>query len=321
VPVDGELTATEITGGRSNLTYRVSDEQSHWVLRRPPTGGLTPSAHDVAREYRIVAALAGSPVPVATAIAYGADSTVLGGPFALVGFVPGRALRIQDDLTSIDDTGLERIGDELIRVLVDLHAVPYADRGLADFGRPKGFFARQVKRWRQQWDLVTRCPRADLDRLHAGLVERTPTAGGASIVHGDYRIDNTLLDPGEPSRMLALVDWEMSTIGDPLTDVAMFCAYQHPAFDHVVGEPAASTSTRWPNPDEIAQAYAQGSGRDLGDFDAYLGLAYLKLAVIAEGISARHRAGAGHGLGFETAGAAVPDLLAAGLSILQRAHS
>jgi aminoglycoside phosphotransferase (APT) family kinase protein len=121
--------------------------------------------------------------------------------------------------------------------------------------------------------------------------------------------------------VIAVLDWEMSTIGDPLTDVAMLCVYQHPAFDHVVGEPAASTSPRWPKPAQIAQAYAQHSGRDLADFDAYLALAHLKLAVIAEGIAARHRAGAGHGAGFETAGAAVPDLLAAGLAVLRGAGS
>jgi aminoglycoside phosphotransferase (APT) family kinase protein len=321
MPPAGELTATAINGGRSNLTYRVTDGQTSWVLRRPPTGGLTPSAHDVGREYRIVAALQGSPVPVAPAVAYCADPSVLGWPFAVVGFIPGRVLRVQDDLTAVDDGDLGRIGAELIRVLVALHAVPFAERGLSDFGRPEGFFGRQVRRWRQQWDLVSIREQPDVDRLHAGLIERTPAVADASIVHGDYRIDNTLLDHGDPGHMLALVDWEMSTIGDPLTDVAMLCVYQHPAFDHVVGEPAASTSPRWPKPAQIAQAYAQHSGRDLADFDAYLALAHLKLAVIAEGIAARHRAGAGRGAGFETAGEAVPDLLADGLAVLRGAGS
>jgi aminoglycoside phosphotransferase (APT) family kinase protein len=321
VRVTGELSATAITAGRSNLTYRIADERTSWVLRRPPIGGLTPSAHDMGREYRIVAALQGSAVPVAPAVSYCADDTVLGAPFALVGFVPGRVLRTQQDLAALSEDDLGRVGDELIRVLVELHAVPYAERGLADFGRPDGFFARQAKRWRQQWDLVSIREQPDVDRLHGALVERTPAVAGATIVHGDYRIDNTLLDKGDPGRMLALVDWEMSTLGDPLTDVAMLCVYQHPAFDHVVGEPAASTSTRWPKPDETAQAYAVRSGRDLADFDAYLGLAYFKLAVIAEGIAARHRAGAGSGAGFDSAGDAVPDLLAAGVATIRGARS
>jgi aminoglycoside phosphotransferase (APT) family kinase protein len=312
VQVTGELSATAIAAGRSNLTYRITDERTSWVLRRPPTGGLTPSAHDMGREYRIVAALQGSAVPVAPAVSYCADDTVLGAPFALVGFVPGRVLRIQQDLAAVSEHDLGR---------VELHAVPYAERGLADFGRPDGFFARQAKRWRQQWDLVSIREQPDVDRLHGALIERTPAVAGATIVHGDYRIDNTLLDQGDPGRMLALVDWEMSTLGDPLTDVAMLCVYQHPAFDHVVGEPAASTSTRWPKPAEVAQAYAVRSGRDLADFDAYLGLAYFKLAVIAEGIAARHRAGAGSGAGFDSAGEAVPDLLAAGVATIRGARS
>jgi aminoglycoside phosphotransferase (APT) family kinase protein len=321
VPVTGELTATLITGGRSNLTYRLADDRAAWVLRRPPTHGLTPSAHDVGREYRIVDALQGSTVPVATTVGYCPDPAVLGAPFTVVEFVPGRVIRVQDDLVDVDDDQLGHISEELIRALVELHAVPYAERGLADFGRPEGFFARQAKRWRQQWDLVTIRDLPDVDRLHGALVERVPAAASGSIVHGDYRIDNTLLERTDPGRMLAMVDWEMSTIGDPLTDVAMMCVYQHPAFDHVVGEPAASTSPRWPTSDQICQTYAERSGRDLADFNAYLGLAYFKLAVIAEGIAARHRAGAGTGTGYDTAGEAVPDLLAAGVAIMQGARS
>jgi aminoglycoside phosphotransferase (APT) family kinase protein len=309
VTVAGELSATLITGGRSNLTYRVSDEQHSWVLRRPPTGGLTPSAHDVGREYRIIDALQGSSVPVAPTVGYCSDPSLIGAPFTVVGYVQGQVVRVQNDLTAIDDRQLDRISDELIRVLVELHCVPYAERGLADFGRPEGFFARQVKRWRQQWDLVSIRELPDIDRLHSALV--------ASIVHGDYRIDNTLLAQDDLGQMLALVDWEMSTIGDPLTDVAMLCVYQHPAFDHVVGEPAASTSDRWPKPEDVAAAYSTRSGRELADFEAYLGLAYFKLAVIAEGIAARHRVGVGTGQGYDTSGEAVPDLLAAGVAILQ----
>jgi aminoglycoside phosphotransferase (APT) family kinase protein len=320
VPVVGELMATLITGGRSNLTFRVADAQSSWVLRRPPIAGLTPSAHDVGREYQVVAALQQTGVPVADAVAFCADPAVIGAPFALVSFVPGRVLRVQDDLAALSDHDLAGVGAELIRVLVELHAVPYAECGLAEFGRPDGFFARQVKRWRQQWDLVSVADQPDVDRLHGALAQRIPTSAGATIVHGDYRIDNTLLDPHDSGRMLALVDWEMSTLGDPLTDLALLCVYQHPAFDHVVGDPAASTSTRWSSPDDIAQAYATRSGRDLVDFDAYLGLAYFKLAVIAEGIAARHRAGAGSGAGFDTAGQAVPGLLAAGIAVLQGAR-
>jgi aminoglycoside phosphotransferase (APT) family kinase protein len=317
VVVQGALVATAITGGRSNLTYRVQDAEKTWVLRRPPIAGLTPSAHDMGREYRIVEALQGTPVPVAPAVAYCSDPAVLGAPFALVGFVPGLVLRTQADLEAYPDAELAQISDGLIQVLVDLHAVSYGEQGLGDFGRPQGFFARQVRRWRQQWDLVSIRPMPDVERLHAALSERVPETADFTIVHGDYRVDNTLLDPADPRRVLALVDWEMSTIGDPLTDLAMMCAYQHPDFDHVVGEPAASTSTRWPGPSALVEAYASRSGRELSNFEPYLGLAFFKLAVIAEGISARHRAGAVHGAGFDTAEEAVPGLLAAGLEVLR----
>jgi aminoglycoside phosphotransferase (APT) family kinase protein len=316
VPLAGELSATAISGGRSNLTYRISDGQSAWVLRRPPTAGLTPSAHDVGREYRVVAALAGSAVPVAPAVAHCDDPAVMGAPFAVVGFVPGQVLRTRDDLSAQTDEALAATNAELVRVLVELHAVDYAAVGLGEFGRPDGFFARQVRRWRQQWDHVAATHLPDVDRLHDALAERIPRSGDATIVHGDYRIDNTLLDADDVGRIRAVVDWELSTLGDPLTDVAMMCVYQHPDFDHVVGEPAASTSPRWPGADDIAQEYATRSGRDLSNFQAYLGLGYFKLAVIAEGIASRHRAGAGSGAGYDSAGNAVPGLLAAGLAAL-----
>ncbi|QRP43193.1 phosphotransferase family protein [Amycolatopsis sp. FDAARGOS 1241] len=310
VAITGDLRADEISGGRSNLTYKVSDDVQAWVVRRPPVAGLTPSAHDVLREYRIVDALQATDIPVAPTVL--ADET---GPLIVVGFVPGRVLRTRADLDGVDVADVHR---ELIRVLVALHAVPYAEIGLGDFGRPDGFFARQVKRWRRQWDHVATRELPDLDRLYARLTDRTPPPAPATIVHGDYRVDNTLLDPARPSHMLALVDWEMSTLGDPLTDVATMCTYQHPAFDHVVGEPAASTSPRWPGPDVLAQDYATASGRDLGEFSTYLGLAYFKLAVIAEGIRARYLAGAGSEPGHASAGEAVPGLVAEGLAVLGR---
>ncbi len=316
-PITGELTATMITGGRSNLTYRVSDEVTSWVLRRPPTAGLTPSAHDVGREYRIVHALQSTKVPVPPTLMTCPDPSVIGAPFTLVGFVPGRVLRTQADLETLSDTELNSIHRELIRVLAELHAVDYASAGLADFGRPSGYADRQIALWRRQWDRVATRELPDLDLLYAALQDRPPRSSGpAGIVHGDFRIDNTLLDPHRVDRMVALVDWEMSTIGDPVTDVAMMCAYQHGDFDHVVGEPGASTSGRWPDAAAIAADYADVSGRDLGDFGAYLGLAFLKLAVIAEGISARHHVGVGTGAGYATAGLAVPGLVSAGLAAL-----
>ncbi len=317
IALTGELRATVITGGRSNLTYRVFDEATSWVLRRPPIAGLTPSAHDVGREYRIIDALQSTGVPVAPTVLNCLDPGVIGAPFTLVGFVPGKVLRTQQDLVALTDAELLDVHHELIRVLAELHAVDHLEVGLAEFGRPEGFTERQIALWHRQWLRVATRDLPDVERLFGKLRDRPPHADGSpTIVHGDFRVDNTLLDPHHLNRVVALVDWEMSTIGDPITDVAMMCAYQHPDFDHVVGEPGASTSVRWPDARAVARDYAALSGRDLGDFDAYLGLAFFKLAVIAEGIASRHLAGAGTGTGYATSALAVPGLVAAGLRAL-----
>lgn len=314
VQLRGPLRAELVAGGRSNLTYRVEDGTEAWVVRRPPLAGLTPSAHDVGREFAVVDALQGSAVPVARTLAsVGPEAT--GAPFTVVSFVEGRVLRTQADLADLTDEQLARTHTELVRVLAALHEVDPAAVGLGDFGRPEGYLARQLRRWRQQWDHVRGRDLPDLDLLHARLEERLPAEGAATIVHGDYRVDNTLLTP-RADRVLAVVDWEMSTLGDPLADVATMCAYQHPDFDHLAGEPAACTSPRWPRAERIAEDYARASGRDLGDFDFYRALAFLKLAVVAEGIDARFRAGVGQGPGFATSGLAVPALVAAGLDVL-----
>lgn len=317
IDITGQLRWELIAGGRSNLTYRLSDDRHAWVLRRPPTAGLTPSAHDVGREYRVTHALQRTPVPVAGTVLVCEDLAVLGAVFTLVDYVPGRVFRTAAELDTLTDAEVQAAHAELIRVLVALHAVPYRELGLAEFGRPDGFAVRQVKRWRQQWEHVATRELPAIERLYQALSERTWAAGEPTLVHGDYRIDNTLVHPQDAGQILALIDWEMSTIGDPLTDLAMTCAYQHPRFDFVAGEPAASTSDRWPRIATIAQDYARASGRDLTCFEQYLALAYFKLAVIAEGIYARYLVGVGTGPGFATAGEAVEGLVAAGLSSLQ----
>ena len=315
VPVQGPLRASQIAGGRSNITYRISDDRRAWVLRRPPHSGLTPSAHDVSREFRIMHALQASPVPVPESVLDCHDPGVIGVPFTLAGFVAGAVLRTQADLEPVADEAITALHSELLRVLVTLHSLPYESLGLADFGRPDGYVNRQIARWRQQWDHVATRELPDVDRLHQSLVRDPPVQRRSTIVHGDFRVDNTVLDL-PAARVAALLDWEMSTLGDPLTDVAMMCAYQHPSFDHVVGEPAASTSKRWPSIDETAQQYADLAGVDLTGFERYLALAYFKLAVIAEGIASRYRSGVGSGPGFDTADQAVPGLIDAGLSIV-----
>lgn len=321
VPVHGELRAELISGGKSNLTYGILDDRSHWVLRRPPTAGLTPSAHDVAREFRITSALKDTDVPVAPTIAQCEDDSVMGAPFTVVEYIEGRVVRSKDDLGALGDQDIDRCVGELVRILADLHKVDFEAVGLGGLGRPDGYVTRQVKLWASQWGRVKTRELPDLERLHAALSESIPESPAPSIVHGDYRIDNTILDVNDPGRVVAVVDWELSTLGDPLTDLAMMCVYRHPALDDVLGFPAAWSSDRLPSPDDLVQRYATASGRDIANWNFYMGLAYLKLAVIAEGINHRWRAGATIGDGFDRAGEAVPDLVAAGLSALKGSGS
>ncbi|MGE2837120.1 phosphotransferase family protein [Mycobacterium sp. SMC-4] len=292
VPRSGDLRAELIAGGRSNLTFLVGDDASQWVLRRPPLHGLTPSAHDMAREYRVVAALTDTAVPVAKAVTMRNDDSVLGAPFQMVEYVAGRVVRHTDQLEALgDEQTIHACVDALIKVLADLHAVDPEAVGLGDFGKPSGYLERQVRRWGSQWDLVKRTDDArdaDVRKLHALLGEALPPQSRTSIVHGDYRIDNTILDNDDPTRVIAVLDWEMSTLGDPLSDAALMCVYRHPMFN-LVHSDAAWASPLIPDADGLAQKYSEAAGHSLDHWDFYMALAYFKLAIIAAGIAYRAR--------------------------------
>ncbi|MFJ9180641.1 phosphotransferase family protein [Streptomyces sp. NPDC102360] len=313
----GELHAELVQGGRSNLTYRLTDGQGSWILRRPPLGGLTPSAHDMVREYRVVSALAGSGVPVARTVALG-DAQVMGEPFALVEYVDGVVIRTEDQLESWSDELVTGCAHALVDVLARLHAVEPASVGLDGFGRPEGYLARQVARWYDQWQRVRTRDLPDVEALHTLLAQDCPAESGVSIVHGDFRIDNAILAHDDPSQVRALVDWEMATLGDPLADLGLHLVYTDPAFAPVLAGGAASTSPRLPAPADLAERYATTSGRGLDNLGYYIAHGYFKIAVIAEGIHARHRQGLTLGSGFETVGEAPAPLAAAGLHALRR---
>ncbi|MDP7706291.1 MULTISPECIES: phosphotransferase family protein [unclassified Mycobacterium] len=292
VPRTGELRGEFISGGRSNLTFRVYDDATSWLVRRPPLHGLTPSAHDMAREFKVVAALQDTAVPVARAIALCEDDTVLGAPFQIVEFVDGQVVRRRSQLESLGRRAIDGCVDSLIRVLVDLHSIDPASVGLSDFGRPDGYLERQVRRWGSQWELV-RLPEDrrddDVERLHSALQQAIPQQSRTSIVHGDYRIDNTILDSEDPTIVRAVVDWELSTLGDPISDAALMCVYRDPALDLIIDTPAAWTSPLLPSADELADRYSLVSGQPLGQWEFYMALAYFKLAIIAAGIDFRRR--------------------------------
>ncbi|MFC6010920.1 phosphotransferase family protein [Nocardia lasii] len=317
VDVRGELRVELISGGRSNLTFAAADDVSRWVVRRPPVAGLTPSAHDMAREYTVTSALQNSAVPVAKTIAFDAEGVALGAPMTVVEFVDGTVVRDQDDLAALSDAQVDSSANALVRVLADLHAVDPAAVGLETFGHPAGFVARQVKLWASQWEIVKTRELPDVATLHAALAAAIPENSAASIVHGDFRIDNTILDSADPNSVRAVVDWELSTLGDPLTDVALMCVYRAPIFDVILGSRAAWTSPRLPTPDDLAHTYATAAGRDLNHWGFYLALANFKLGIIGEGITHRAHRGSATGSSADRAAEATPEFMAAGLRALR----
>src|SRR5690606_18230877 len=221
--VTGPLTARLVEGGRSNLTYLLDDGTGRWVLRRPPLGHVLPTAHDMSREHRVISGLHGTAVPVPRARTLCTDEDVLGAPFYVMDFVPGSPLRTADQLRPRGPERTKAIADRLVETLVERHAVDPAAVGLGDFGRPEGFLERQLRRWSKQLAASRSRDVPGIDELHERLAARVPASPAPAVVHGDYRLDNVLV--GEDDRINAVLDWEMSTLGDPLTDVALLLAY------------------------------------------------------------------------------------------------
>ena len=222
---DQPLTAELIAGGRSNLTYTVGDGTHSWVLRRPPLGHVVATAHDMGREYRVLAALADSDVPVPKVYAFCDDLAVNDAPFYVMDHVDGRILRNPEEMATLTADEAKRCSYTLIDVLARLHSVDYEAVGLGDFGRPDGFLARNVARWGKQWQANKTRDVPAVDELARRLDAALPESGPAAIVHGDYRLDNTMVAYDDPGRIVAVLDWEMSTLGDPLTDVGLLLVY------------------------------------------------------------------------------------------------
>lgn len=310
----GRLDARLLAGGKSNLTYRLDDGAHAWVLRRPPLGPLTPSAHDMAREYRVVAALGATAVPVAPAVALCEDPSVLGVPFAITGFVAGRVLQSAEEAATLGPAGQRACGLELMDRLAQLHAVDPDAVGLGGFGRAEGYLERQVRRWSDQWTRVRTRDVAEPLELARRLRAALPARSDRAIVHGDFRLDNVILAP-DSLAVRAIVDWEMATLGDPLADLGMALVYWDPLTEPVLGvRHIRAIENAFPSADAMAARYAASAGRAVDDLDFYVALASFKLAVIAEGIHQRFLAGATVGDGFATIGGAVMPLLHHGLA-------
>lgn len=313
--VHGPLRAEVIQGGRSNLTYRVEDGTSRWVLRRPPLGHVLATAHDMAREHRVISALRGTGVPVPRTLLLCEDPEVLGAPFYLMEHAAGMPYRSAAELSALGPERTRHLLLSLADTLVSLHAIDPEEVGLADFGRPDGFLERQLRRWGRQLEASRSRELAGIGELRAALGAALPDSPGPTVVHGDFRLDNVLADGA--GRITAVLDWEMSTLGDPLTDLGLLVMYsEHP---DVPGSPVASIlgAPGHPGAGELVARYAAGSGRDVRRIGWYTAFAYFKLAVILEGIHYRWTLGHTVGPGFDRIGGLVPLFIDHGLATLQ----
>ncbi|GGN55635.1 acyl-CoA dehydrogenase [Actinoplanes lobatus] len=306
------LSGTMFAGGRSNLTYAVTDGVNRWVLRRPPLGHVLPTAHDMAREHKVLDALSKAGFPVPKPVLLCTDTEVIGAPFYLMEHVDGT---IHRDPAGLSPTEFRELTFTLVDTLADLHALDPQAIGLGDFGKPEGFNARQVRRWKQQLDASRSRELSGIDELHARLATDIPDGAGA-VVHGDFRLDNVLVS--DKLTVNAVLDWEMSTLGDPLSDLALMLIYAGRPMLERDGVPVAPIDVPGhPTLDEISARYAERSKRDVSDLHWYVGFAAFKLAVILEGVHYRYTKGQTVGPGFDTVGAMVPALVEQGHRALE----
>jgi aminoglycoside phosphotransferase (APT) family kinase protein len=290
--VDFPLRFERIAGGHSNLTYRVTDAAgTKWALRRPPLGRRLGSAHDMGREFKVVSALGRSDVPVAPVVGLCEDESVNEAPFYVMEFVEGPILRgLAEAETFPDEDDRRAIGERVADTLVQIHSVDPDAAGLGDLGKKEDYVARQLHRWKGQWEKSKTRELEPIDRVHEALSARIPEQGPATIVHGDYRLDNMILT--EAGEVAAVVDWELCTLGDPLADVGLLMVYwpERGEDSLALGMPA-NLAPGFPTREELISRYAERSGRDLSALDFFVALGYWKLAIILEGVYARYTAG------------------------------
>jgi aminoglycoside phosphotransferase (APT) family kinase protein len=290
--VEPPLTFERIPGGRSNLTYSVRDAgERTFALRRPPLGKRLGSAHDMSREHKAIAALAETPVPVPPIVGLCTDESVNGAPFYVMEFVEGPIVRSSGDADRFDQPTRRAIGERVVDTLAAIHAVDPDAVGLGDLGRKEDYVARQLHRWHGQWEKSKTRELPLVDDLHRRLAARIPEQGPATIVHGDYRLDNMILSAD--GEVAAVVDWELCTLGDPLADVGLLLVYWSEPDDELMPLiDAATTAPGFPSRSELRERYAERSGRDLSQIDFFVALGFWKLAIILEGVFARYAAGA-----------------------------
>ncbi len=289
----GPLTATKFKGGQSNPTYRIDAASGTYVLRRKPPGKLLPSAHAVDREFRVLQALHGTAVPVAQPLHLCSDESVIGSMFYVMSFVEGRIFW-DPSLPELESSGRADIYSGIIDAMAALHTVDPMTVGLSDYGKPGNYFERQITRWSEQYRASETRPIAAMNALIDALPARCPADDGVvALAHGDFRIDNLMFHPSEP-RVIAIVDWELSTLGHPLADLGYFCMAlrlpRNPALPGLAGLDRAALGI----PDEAAllSRYSQLTGRPIPlDWSFVLAFSFFRLAAIAQGVAKRAEQG------------------------------
>jgi aminoglycoside phosphotransferase (APT) family kinase protein len=318
--ITDEVEVQRHQAGHSNETFFIKAGAESFVLRRPPRGAFLPTAHDVGREYRVLSALSSTSVRSPRAIAECRDEDVLGAPFYLMEMVSGVVIRTEvPGVYTEEHRGA--IGDELVDALVELHAVDPAECGLDSFGKPSGYLERQLRRWKGQMELTlpfTR-PLPDLESVGEWLASEVPSTQRATIVHGDYKLDNVVFSPEPPARLLSILDWEMSTLGDPLADLGWMVSFWL-APGEVEGTLFAdlnqvTTQAGFRSRDELIDRYASATGLDVSRLDWYMVLAIWKLAILLEGSYARHLSGVTDDPFFARMEEGVPALARAALGV------
>jgi aminoglycoside phosphotransferase (APT) family kinase protein len=281
-----------ISGGRSNLTYRIDDGSGlgPLVLRRPPVGGVLETAHDMGREWKIISGLADAPVPVAPAVAFCDDVTVIGAPFYIMGFVAGRVVDTAAVAEELTPTVRARAGFDLIDVMAALHRLEPGDVRLADLGRREGYIPRQLRRWSRQWEQSRTRDLPVVDEVHRRLAANVPVEQRTGIVHGDFRLGNMML--GVEGKIAAVLDWELATLGDVLADLGwLLSSWVEPGEETASGVVPPSAAPGFPSRAALRDRYAAASGLDLSNLDYYVAFARWRSVCINEGVYARYRAG------------------------------
>ncbi len=289
--VVGPLSFHQIAGGRSNLTFRVTDEANGaWALRRPPTGHVLASAHDMAREHRVMSALAPTDVPVPTMIGLCDDIAVNGAPFYVMDWVEGTVVRNQVIANEFDLDTRRAMGISVVENLAKIHHVDIDEVGLGDFAKREGYIERQLRRWKGQVDATESPTDPNIIRAHEALSATVPEQGMARLVHGDFRLDNTIVN--DAGNVVAVLDWELTTLGDPLADLGAMLTYWARPGDSVIALSDPPTQADgFLERDEVVSIYEEAMGGHVGDVAYYHAFATWRLACILDGVVNRYRAG------------------------------